>query len=81
MLWYYYDYAIKTNFEYLIVEPSAPTRLSISSNSSSEVAISWYPPESPNGELETFEIYIRSVPEDVAFQDTRNYCKDGRTLP
>lgn len=66
------------NFNFLTV-PTQPTELSLASNSSSGITISWYPPEHPNGIIEKYQVYMKEEKEDAKFQDQRDYCK-GRKL-
>ncbi|CAG7723244.1 unnamed protein product [Allacma fusca] len=59
-------------------EPDNPKGLSLTATSSSDVTVTWYPPDKPNGVLDIYEIYMKAIPEDPDFQDQRNYCTDRR---
>jgi hypothetical protein len=58
--------------------PSSPKEVALVSNSSNGIVLSWLPPESPNGKIEKYQIYLKEEIEDLAFQDQRDYCKEGR---
>lgn len=56
--------------------PSSPRALSIWSNSSSELVMSWFPPLYENGNLTHYRIIGRWEPDDPNFIDQRNYCDE-----
>lgn len=63
--------------------PSSPRALSIWSNSSSELVMSWFPPLHKNGNLTHYRIVGRWEPDDPIFIDQRNYCdeRNSKTTP
>ncbi|XP_067209270.1 insulin-like receptor isoform X2 [Linepithema humile] len=61
--------------------PSPPRALSIWSNSSSEMVMSWLPPLHKNGNLTEYRIIGRLEPDDPNFIDQRDYCEEPLTLP
>lgn len=60
--------------------PSPPRALSIYSNSSSELVMSWFPPLHKNGNLTHYRIVGRWEPDDPNFIDQRNYCDERNSL-
>lgn len=58
--------------------PSQPRSLSIWSNSSSELVISWLPPLRKNGNLTHYKIIGRWDRDDPAFVAQRNYCEERK---
>lgn len=56
--------------------PSPPRALSIWSNSSSEMVISWLPPLHKNGNLTEYRIIGRWQNDDPTFIDQRDYCEE-----
>lgn len=56
--------------------PSPPRALSIWSNSSNELVMSWFPPLHENGNLTHYRIVGRWEPDDPIFIDQRNYCDE-----
>ncbi|KMQ92816.1 insulin-like receptor protein [Lasius niger] len=61
--------------------PSSPRALSMWSNSSSELVMSWFPPLHKNGNLTHYRIVGRWEPDDPNFIDQRNYCDEPMSLP
>lgn len=60
--------------------PSPPRALSIWSNSSSEMVMSWLPPLNKNGNLTYYYIIGRWEPDDANFIDQRDYCEERNNL-
>ena len=58
--------------------PSQPRALSIWSNSSSELVISWSPPLHKNGKLTHYKVMGRWDADDPAFVGQRNYCDERK---
>lgn len=56
--------------------PSEPRDITIWSNSSSELVISWLPPLAKNGNLKFYRIVGHLVSEDANFVAQRNYCEE-----
>lgn len=59
--------------------PSPPRSLSIWSNASSELVISWLPPLRKNGNLTHYKIVGRWDRDDPAFVAQRNYCDERKS--
>lgn len=60
-------------------KPSEPRALSIYSNSSSELVISWLPPLHKNGNLTHYRIVGYLEPDDPEFIDQRKYCDESNS--
>ncbi|XP_026465449.1 insulin-like receptor [Ctenocephalides felis] len=54
-------------------QPSPPQKMTVHSNSSSEIVVKWEPPITPNGNVTHYIIDVKYQP-DV---NDRNYCKDA----
>jgi hypothetical protein len=50
----------------------------LASSGPDKITVNWEPPSIFNGEMESFKIWIKSVPESQALQDQRNYCEQNR---
>ncbi|KAK9511749.1 hypothetical protein O3M35_000352 [Rhynocoris fuscipes] len=55
--------------------PTMPTSLMASSNSSSQIVVTWKPPEHPNGKLSHYIVKAIMHPDDPSYLESRNYCK------
>lgn len=67
-------------FRTYALNPQPPQNFRLATSGPDKITVSWEPPSIVNGELTSFEIYIKSVPENQEQQDQRNYCDQGRPL-
>ncbi|XP_073983157.1 insulin receptor-like isoform X2 [Rhodnius prolixus] len=55
--------------------PSMPLYLLAHSNSSSEIVVTWEPPEKPNGKLSHYIVKATMHGDDPTYLEARDYCK------
>ncbi|OXA61387.1 Insulin-like peptide receptor [Folsomia candida] len=58
--------------------PTKPVNVMLASSGPDKITANWEPPFKANGEMKSFKIWIKSVPESQSLQDQRNYCEQNR---
>ncbi|XP_022914533.2 insulin-like growth factor 1 receptor isoform X2 [Onthophagus taurus] len=69
------------NFSTLPDDPSPPQNFNITPISSSDVFLSWSPPEVYNGDLSGYKLYVYAEPDNPALILERDYCKFPHDWP
>lgn len=64
-----------------VAAPSMPRDIKIVATRPKEMAISWTPPQKPNGNITHYHITCKPQKLRTAAFDQRNYCENSKFLP